>query len=57
MTLPRETAAWQLPIFYLFKKFFDIREGEIHRTVWMFFYLLLLITALMIVKPVSTAFR
>lgn len=39
----------------LLKKIFDIREGELHRTVWMFAYLFLLICALMIAKPVSTA--
>ena len=55
MILKKNTTGWQQLIFFLFKKFFDIREGEIHRTVWMFFYLLLLIAALMIVKPVSTA--
>ena len=42
-------------IFTMLKRVFDIREGEFKRTAWMFLYLLLLITALMIVKPVSTA--
>ncbi len=41
--------------FPVLNKFFDIREGELARTLWMFLYLLLLITALMIAKPVSTA--
>lgn len=42
-------------LYPLLKKIFDIREGELHRTLWMFVYLFLLICALMIAKPVSTA--
>ncbi|MCF8090883.1 MAG: hypothetical protein K9K40_00300 [Desulfotignum sp.] len=45
----------QYPFLTLFQKLFDVREGEVHRTVGMFVYLLLLVAALMMIKPVSTA--
>ncbi|MBU0969619.1 MAG: hypothetical protein KKC20_03175, partial [Proteobacteria bacterium] len=55
MILPKKHQRWQQPIFDLMARFLDIREGEIHRSIWMFGYILLFITALMIVKPVSNA--
>ena len=53
--LPQKHFGWQQPFSDFMQRFFDIREGEIHRSVWMFVYLLLFITALMILKPVSNA--
>nr|WP_319492245.1 hypothetical protein [uncultured Desulfobacter sp.] len=55
MTVMKHNIFGQYLIYPLFKKTFDIREGELHRTVWMFAYLFLLICALSIAKPVSTA--
>jgi AAA family ATP:ADP antiporter len=55
MIRPHSSAGQPYPLLNLFQKLFDIREGEGHRTVGMFFYLLLLIAALMMIKPVSTA--
>lgn len=55
MLLLKKNLKWQQSAFSFITRFFDIREGEIQRSVWMFVYLLLFITALMIVKPVSNA--
>ncbi|MBU2628343.1 MAG: hypothetical protein KKE61_06990, partial [Proteobacteria bacterium] len=55
MMLQKKHFGWQQPVLSFMDKFFDIREGEINRSIWMFVYLLLFITALMIVKPVSNA--
>lgn len=42
-------------IHYLLKKSFDIREGERLRAVFMFVYIFLIISSLMIIKPVCNA--
>ncbi len=55
MSLSRNKRNWYKPGLDLITRFFDIREGEHRRCLWMFTYLLLFITALMIVKPVSNA--
>ncbi len=55
MILPKKNPGWQQLCFDFMARFFDIREGEIHRSLMLFTYLLLFITALMIVKPVSNA--
>ncbi|ARN78336.1 hypothetical protein BST97_10240 [Nonlabens spongiae] len=36
-------------------KFFDVREGELSISLWMFFYIFLVICALLIVKPTVNA--
>ena len=55
MISSKKQFGWQQPALNFMARFFDIREGEIQRSIWMFAYLLLFITALMIVKPVSNA--
>ncbi|MBU0971948.1 MAG: hypothetical protein KKC20_14930 [Proteobacteria bacterium] len=55
MIFSKKSLGWQPAGIYLMTRLFDIREGEVARSLWMFLYLLLFITALMIVKPVSNA--
>jgi len=55
MIRPLNLAGRQSLLLTLFQKTFDVREGEVQRTVGMFVYLLLLVAALMLIKPVSTA--